>query len=386
MINLKDYNIINPVESLTEYGDGGLCPIHINDRFQDGRYEILNKLGFGGFSTVWAAQDHRSDTEVSIKVIRAEHSENNKELRILQFIQENTTQHPGHKYLPKLLDYFYQDGPGGKNLFLVLELLGPPASILFRYLPKSSISSCRQISRQLLLAIDCLHSHGIVHGDINANNILFRLPDDFELDLDDVKKGEVSRKDGAPLEKGIPRYLVEPIKMEWEFDHDDLEELDHIQLIDFSSSFFDSESPNSISTPAVLSPPELIFRKSLTKSVDIWNFACITYYLATGQWLFWSLGGSNRNIIPQIHRTIGESSAHWLLTAFLDAIYDVSNFYDYHILERTLQDDTNDMPDAEKKQIGALTRFLRKALVADPLERATTKELQAEEWYQMVTH
>ena len=59
MINWRDYDVMIPAESLTEYGDGGLYPIYINDRFQDGRYQILNKLGFGGYSTVWAAQDHQ---------------------------------------------------------------------------------------------------------------------------------------------------------------------------------------------------------------------------------------------------------------------------------------------------------------------------------------
>lgn len=59
MINLDDYATDTPAESLTHYGDGGLYPVHIKDQFQDGRYQILNKFGFGGYSTVWAAQDHQ---------------------------------------------------------------------------------------------------------------------------------------------------------------------------------------------------------------------------------------------------------------------------------------------------------------------------------------
>lgn len=58
MVNENDYNIPFPVETIAEYGEGGLYPIDIGDKFQDERYEIVNKLGVGGYSTVWAARDH----------------------------------------------------------------------------------------------------------------------------------------------------------------------------------------------------------------------------------------------------------------------------------------------------------------------------------------
>jgi serine/threonine-protein kinase SRPK3 len=57
MIDPTQYNIGVPAEELSVYSPGGYHPIHINDHLKDGRYKILNKLGFGSFSTVWLARD-----------------------------------------------------------------------------------------------------------------------------------------------------------------------------------------------------------------------------------------------------------------------------------------------------------------------------------------
>lgn len=46
-------------EPLHRYQKGGYHPVHIGDLLNNGRYKILHKLGWGGYSTVWAARDQR---------------------------------------------------------------------------------------------------------------------------------------------------------------------------------------------------------------------------------------------------------------------------------------------------------------------------------------
>ena len=46
-------------EDLEDYCKGGYHPVHVGDTFSDGRYLIVRKLGWGHFSTVWLAKDHR---------------------------------------------------------------------------------------------------------------------------------------------------------------------------------------------------------------------------------------------------------------------------------------------------------------------------------------
>lgn len=75
-----------------------------------------------------------------------------------------------------------------------------------------------------------------IWSDIHMGNVLFRLPglepsspqraiEEFGI----PQRGKVSRKDGAPLEKGLPEYLVEPV----EYEAKDSKFLDEVQLVDF---------------------------------------------------------------------------------------------------------------------------------------------------------
>lgn len=46
-------------EDLEDYCKGGYHPVGVGDAFSDGRYLIVRKLGWGHFSTVWLAKDHK---------------------------------------------------------------------------------------------------------------------------------------------------------------------------------------------------------------------------------------------------------------------------------------------------------------------------------------
>jgi hypothetical protein len=47
-------------EPLHRYQNGGYHPVHLGHVMHDGRYQIIHKLGWGVWSTVWAVRDLRS--------------------------------------------------------------------------------------------------------------------------------------------------------------------------------------------------------------------------------------------------------------------------------------------------------------------------------------
>jgi serine/threonine-protein kinase SRPK3 len=46
-------------EDLSRYCTGGYHPVRIGDVFNNGKYRVLRKLGYGIYSTVWLARDLR---------------------------------------------------------------------------------------------------------------------------------------------------------------------------------------------------------------------------------------------------------------------------------------------------------------------------------------
>lgn len=64
-----DSILSNEEEDLEDYRKGGYHSVAIGDKFSNGRYVIIRKLGWGHFSTVWLARDLQYVSITSSKLI-----------------------------------------------------------------------------------------------------------------------------------------------------------------------------------------------------------------------------------------------------------------------------------------------------------------------------
>ncbi|KAL6904758.1 kinase-like domain-containing protein [Trichoderma evansii] len=373
MIDRSQYDMGLPAEDLADYGPGGYHQVHLSDTLDDGKYRILDKLGFGSFAIVWLARDEDR------RAVAEQSHEHNHELEILQAIKQNgDPAHPGHKHVSHLLNSFYHEGPNGRHLCIVLEFLGPQISSVAETRPNYRLEGplARRISSQLLFAVDYIRACGVAHGDIYMGNVLFRLSTLNEtLTIDDPRVGKVSKKDGSPNEKGFPDYLVMPA----DYGYGKGELLDEVQLVDFGESFFVSNPPMSINTHMSFHPPEVVFRHPLSEA---------TYELVTGRTPLEAFM-NDHELIPQMQKVLGGVPEQWiqegLETGVLTKISEESAAKDFLPFEERIQEAyangyEEETLDLNAKDIATLGSYIRRMCVIELVKRATLAELMSHPW------
>ena len=186
-------------EGLEDYKQDGYHPVHIGEILLE-RYVIMQKLGYGHFSTAWLALDSKYGNYVCIKIQKSEEryilaaydeveilqelSKHYYDKEWIKSLEEYYKDEPEklksiHKkensHIVQLLNSFIYYGQNGKHFCMVFEVMGVTLlEIIKKYNYKGiPIPLVRVITKQILIGLDFLHRicH-IIHTDMKPENIL----------------------------------------------------------------------------------------------------------------------------------------------------------------------------------------------------------------------
>lgn len=134
-----------------------------------GRYRLIELLGVGHTVEAYRAEDLTLQREVVIKVLNANLAAHEEVRRAFRdhIIQTATFRHP---HLARVYDGGQQAG----SIFMVGEYLsGGTLEDILRAGHVLGAEETARLGRDVASALAYLHEHGIVHGELSPNKILF---------------------------------------------------------------------------------------------------------------------------------------------------------------------------------------------------------------------
>lgn len=220
-------------ESSKDYKPGGYHPVECGDLFLN-RYLVVQKLGWGHFSTVWLCKDNLHGTYVAMKVQKSapnyteaaldeidlllkisNHCKDPlwatsvKQYQRLNEAEKDSQVTSDHCYVVQLLNTFSHTGENGTHICLVFEVLGVNLLEIIKFYQYKGvpIQLCRSISKQVLIGLDYLHRIcGIIHTDLKPENVIVQLTQAQVKEL--FTKGRINTRD--PLAVVVKEVKISP--------------------------------------------------------------------------------------------------------------------------------------------------------------------------------
>lgn len=292
-------------EDTLEYITGYFYPVRIGDIFNE-RYQIVHKLGRGGFSTVWLAHDQKTEEDVALKILGSAKftaDEYEAHLKVAQRVQDCTR-------IVLCQDSFVLNRTNGnvicRHIVLVLPLRGPSLSTILQDI-KRPVAYRMSAAQQLLQAVASIHSAGLVHRDIGLPNVVCGL----SVDLGKMRTQDKYKLLGRPRKARalvqndhVVGELVAPANFPSEILSPDIYLCDLGILIEAGTSV-----PNKLQSPPGYCAPELFHNFEPSFASDMWSYMVVFLHLYTEHSVFYGPGFAGK--LGSIVKRVGILPLEW---------------------------------------------------------------------------
>ncbi|TWT33654.1 Serine/threonine-protein kinase PrkC [Posidoniimonas corsicana] len=168
-----------------------------------GRFELLSRLGVGGFGTVWKARDTELHRIVALKIPRKGRLSTRE---VEQFLREARS--AAQLRHPNIVPVF-EVGREGDTLFIISEFVRGVTLSEWAARKPQPPREVAELCAVVADALHCAHTEGVVHRDLKPSNVMLdysRRPRLMDFGLAKRDAGEVTMTmDGQVL--GTPAYM-----------------------------------------------------------------------------------------------------------------------------------------------------------------------------------
>ncbi|KAJ5332687.1 uncharacterized protein N7506_006470 [Penicillium brevicompactum] len=375
-IQLLDSNEKFEEETHPGYREERAYSVKIGEVFQS-RYQVIGKLGFGGYSTAWLCKDLTNHTYLALKVFGRDSAEGKREMAAYDRMSEVKTSHAGALVVRTALDSFQIEGAKGSHQVIVHRPLGERLYD-FRHrftdglLPEQAV---KLVIMYLLYSLDYLHTEaGIVHTDIQENNIMLGIED--ELLLSEFEEAEKSNPSPRKVVGDRVIYASREFKR--------AKEVGQPVLCDLGQARYGSARYGGDIQPYRYRAPEILLRTTWDEKVDIWNLAVLTWDIFQPTLLFYAKDlnkeDSSVHHIAEVIALLGLPPREILQNNdYAKEFFDPEgNWKGAAPIPSMTLEQREEMLQGESKQL--FLAFMRKMLQWRPEDRSSARELLEDEW------
>ncbi|KAF2760067.1 putative CDK4/6 [Pseudovirgaria hyperparasitica] len=341
------------------------------------RYQIVGKLGYGGYSTVWLCRDFADHDYVVLKLCRSDAPNIKREIDIYRRLDSVRAKHAGATLVRRMLDNFELRKHGHHFLCIIHKPLGMSLGKL-----RSRVSGMKLPENilkltliHILIGLEFLHTHAkIIHCDLQEKNILLGIEN--KSILDEFAKHE--------LEYPTPRKIDGARVVYESRDLDNTTNPGRPVLTDFGEARLMEDSHTGLIQPTQYRAPEVLLGLPWDHKVDIWNVGAMIWDLFEGRNMFNARNPkgevSIEHQLAHIVALLGPPPVDLIRKADIAPKYfnlDGSWKGTVKIPEDSLEESERNL-EGENKAL--FLAFLRKMMKWRPDERSRAQELLADTW------